>query len=69
MALIKSGVDLSTISQWLGHSSLDTTNRYAAIDPEMKRKAIESVKPVQDQRAIRVPWHRDKTIIEWLESL
>jgi len=69
VALIKSGVDLSTISQWLGHSSLDTTNRYAAIDLEMKRKAIESIKPVQDKRAITVPWHRDKTIIEWLESL
>ena len=69
VALIKSGVDLSTISQWLGHSSLNTTNRYAAIDLEMKRKAIESVKPIQDEQVRAAPWHRDKTILEWLESL
>ena len=69
VALIKSGVDLSTISQWLGHSSLDTTNRYAAIDLEMKRKAIESIKPLQDSGACTPPWHRDKTILDWLESL
>jgi site-specific recombinase XerD len=69
VALIKSGVDLSTISQWLGHSSLNTTNRYAAIDLEMKRKAIESIKPVQDEQVHTAPWHRDKTILEWLESL
>ncbi len=69
VALIKSGVDLSTISQWLGHSSLDTTNRYITIDLDMKRKAIERVKPVQDQRFRKVPWHRDKTILDWLESL
>lgn len=69
VALIKSGVDLSTISQWLGHSSIETTNRYAEIDMEMKRKAIESVKPLQDYKISRFPWHRDKTILEWLESL
>ena len=69
VALIKSGVDLSTISQWLGHSNIETTNRYTEIDMEMKRKAIESVKPLQDQQVSTYPWHRDKTILEWLESL
>lgn len=69
VALLKSGVDLSTISQWLGHSSLNTTNRYAAIDLDMKRKAIASVKPVQALRARTAPWRHDHTILEWLESL
>ena len=27
--LLKSGVDLVSISQWLGHASVNTTNRYA----------------------------------------
>ena len=55
IALLKSGVDLSTISQWLGHASLDTTNRYATIDLDMKRKAIARVKPIKDQRAPTAP--------------
>ncbi|MBL7190003.1 MAG: tyrosine-type recombinase/integrase [Phycisphaerae bacterium] len=67
VALLKSGVDLTTISQWLGHSDPKTTNRYATIDLEMKRKAIESVQPVKSQET--QPWSRDNTIIEWLESL
>jgi site-specific recombinase XerD len=69
IALLKSGVDLSTIGQWLGHSDLSTTNRYAAIDLDMKRKAIASLKPVQIQRSSTAPWNRDSTILEWLESL
>ena len=69
IALLKSGVDLTTISQWLGHSDPKTTNRYATIDLEMKRKAIESVRPVTSQETCSPPWRRDKTVIEWLESL
>src|ERR1035438_3929472 len=34
VALLKSGVDLSTISQWLGHASPTTTNRYATLAQE-----------------------------------
>lgn len=66
VALLKSGVDLSSISQWLGHSSLNTTNIYATIDLEMKRKAIARVKTIP--RSFRTPWN-NRTILEWLESL
>ncbi len=69
VALIKSGVELPTISQWLGHSSPNTTNRYAAIDLDMKRKAIASVKPVKALRARTAPWRHNRTILDWLESL
>jgi hypothetical protein len=57
VALLKSGVDLSTINQYLGHSSPTTTNRYAKVDLEMKRRAISRVKPVA--RHSRTPWTRD----------
>jgi site-specific recombinase XerD len=67
VALLKSGVDLSTISHMLGHASPTTTNRYAKVDLEMKRKAIAKVKPVS--RKSRAPWSRDGTILDWLESL
>ena len=58
VALLKSGVDLSSISQWLGHASLNTTNRYASVDLEMKRRAIARVKPIAqwwDRRMAQEP--------------
>jgi integrase/recombinase XerD len=67
IALLKSGNDLSTISHYLGHTSPTTTNRYAKVDLEMKRRAIARVKPVPRQP--RTPWSRDPTILDWLESL
>jgi integrase/recombinase XerD len=67
VALLKSGVDLSTISHLLGHASPATTSRYAKVDLEMKRKAIARVKPVA--RRSRLPWSKDCTILDWLESL
>jgi len=67
VALLKSGVDLSTISHLLGHASPTTTNRYAKVDLEMKRQAIAKVKPVARQS--RTPWSKDRTILDWLESL
>jgi integrase/recombinase XerD len=67
VALLKSGVDLSTISHLLGHASPTTTNRYAKVDLEMKRQAIAKVRPVT--RRSRTPWSRDRTILDWLESL
>lgn len=65
--LLKSGVDLATISHWLGHASLNTTNRYATIDLEMKRKAIELIESPSDVKA--GAWKMDETILGWLESL
>lgn len=67
VALLKSGVDLSTIGQWLGHASPTTTNRYATIDLDMKRDAINRVKPIAGSR--KAAWRTDETILEWLEKL
>lgn len=41
MNLLQSGVDISTISIWLGHSSIETTHKYMVSDIELKRKAME----------------------------
>jgi len=67
VALLQSGVDLSAISQYLGHANLSTTNRYAKVDLAMKRRAIARVKPVPHQS--RTPWSKNHTILDWLESL
>jgi integrase/recombinase XerD len=45
IALLKSGVDFATISQWLGHASLNTTMRYARADIDLKRQALSQVFP------------------------
>jgi len=45
MHLYQNGVDLTLVSQWLGHSKLDTTLIYAHADTEHKRKAIAAAIP------------------------
>jgi len=45
LSLLKSGVDFATISQWLGHSVLNVTMRYARADLDLKRAALSQVFP------------------------
>lgn len=67
--LLKSGVDLSTISHWMGHSSINTTNKYVTINLEMKRKAIEKAKPLNCEINTKASWRKNPDILKWLESL
>ena len=67
--LLKAGVDLTTISHWLGHASVNTTNRYVTVDLEMKREAIAKARPVDDGSDPVAPWRSDASILEWLEAL
>jgi site-specific recombinase XerD len=67
--LLQAGVDLVTISHWLGHASVETTNRYAAVDLETKRAAIAKAKPVGAVTPAVAAWRTDRTILQWLESL
>jgi len=45
MHLYQHGMDLTLISQWLGHAHLETTLIYAYADAEHKRQAIEKATP------------------------
>jgi integrase/recombinase XerD len=71
--LLKSGVDMCTISHWLGHASVNTTNRYAVVDLEMKRQALARAVPPDDDseppEAWPEAWRSDATILAWLEAL
>lgn len=66
--LLQAGVDMVTISHWLGHASIETTNRYAAVDLEKKREAIARADPGGE---VGVPpvWRQDASILKWLEAL
>lgn len=68
--LLRAGVDLVTISHWLGHASVETTNRYAAVDLETKRQALEKAGPVPGASGSAVTvWRTDASVLEWLEFL
>jgi integrase/recombinase XerD len=68
--LLRAGVDLVTISHWLGHASVETTNRYAAVDLETKRKALERAGPVAGTAESSVTkWRTDTSVLDWLQSL
>ncbi len=68
--LLRSGVDFVTISHWLGHASIETTNRYATIDLETKRQALERAGPVGDaQDPAIASWRTDRSLLDWLEAL
>ena len=66
---MRSGVDLSTIAHWLGHASLNTTNKYLAVDLEAKREALAKAKPLLQDGRRSGKWHRDPNLIAWLERL
>ena len=66
MHLLQSGVDINTIRAWLGHAHLETTNRYAEIDLEMKRKVLDNYLPISKGRS---SWNPDQGLLQWLESL
>lgn len=66
--LISAGVDITVIRSWLGHASLDTTNRYARANLETKRKALEKV-AVPTTRGGQPSWKRDASVLAWLDTL
>jgi integrase/recombinase XerD len=68
--LLKAGVDFATISQWLGHASLNTTMRYARADIDLKRQALAQVFPevLEPPKGGAFAFHGDG-IIGWLHRL
>ncbi len=67
--LLQGGIDIVTISHWLGHASLESTNRYASVDLAAKREAIEKARAAAEIDAEPAEWQADQTVITWLESL
>ncbi len=68
MHLLQSGVNLIYIRDLLGHVNCSTTEIYARVDIEMKRKAIE--KAYVNLVPETVPkWEEDGDLMKWLNSL
>jgi integrase/recombinase XerD len=67
--LLQAGVDMVTISHWLGHANVETTNRYAAVNLDMKRAAVAKARPLGKVDPAVAAWRSDATILTWLEAL
>jgi len=70
--LLEAGVEVNVIRGWLGHVSLDTTNRYAEIITRMKEAALRLCEPTMEDAPSprRTPvWRDDHALLQWLASL
>ena len=67
--LLRSGVDPSTIAHWLGHASVNTTNKYLTLDLEAKREALAKAKPLIPGARRSGKWRNDQDLLTWLEKL
>jgi integrase/recombinase XerD len=70
--LLRAGVDINTIRAWLGHVSLETTNRYAEVDLEMKAKALATCALSGSTTPPDPPisnWKQDRELMAFLTAL
>lgn len=70
--LLEAGNEVNVIRGWLGHVSLDTTNRYAEISTRAKEEALRRCEPptgVTDGFPRRPVWRNDQSLLNWLNSL
>jgi hypothetical protein len=70
---MEAGVEVNVIRGWLGHVSLETTNRYAEINIRMKEAALQACQPppsVSSEGCPRKPiWREDAELMKWLKAL
>jgi len=66
--LLQSDVNIIYIRDLLGHADIKTTEVYARIDSEMKRKALERGQNITPSEK-EPEWQTNKKLLEWLSSL
>ena len=70
--LLEAGAEPNVIRGWLGHVSLDTTNRYAEINIRAKEAALRACEPPTGVSATlpsKPVWRSDDALLTWLNSL
>ena len=71
--LLEAGVEVNVIRGWLGHVSLETTNRYAEINTRAKEAALRVCEPPGEASSAEFPrqpvWRSDASLLAWLNSL
>lgn len=66
--LLNSGTDIDMVRNWMGHSSIDTTNIYAEISMERKLEALKKCEQSVSDAPSR-KWSEDKELMTFLDSL
>lgn len=56
------------VRNWLGHSSIDTTNIYAEISMERKLEALKKCEGINAEAPKR-KWADDKELMAFLDSI
>jgi len=67
MHLLRAGVAMVYIRDFLGHADISTTEIYARIDAEMKRKVFEKSVPNYTPETA-MPWEEDEDLLQWLNN-
>lgn len=67
MQLVEAGVTLDIVRDFLGHTDVKTTELYARANLEMKRAAIEKLSPTPVPEVSS--WKKNKTLLNWLQTL
>jgi site-specific recombinase XerD len=68
MHLLQSDNPLVVIRDFLGHADLKSTEIYARVDLNMKRRALDKASSKSPTPSI-TSWQKDKGLLEWLTSL
>ncbi len=68
MHLLENGVNLIYIRDFLGHSSVTTTEIYARCNPELKRKYIEQAGSLITESVGEYSGREKETLIDWLRK-
>jgi site-specific recombinase XerD len=69
MALLQSGVDVTTIRDYLGHESIATTNRYVKANLKTKRDTLQRFWRTSGLSPTRARWAPNADVVALLESL
>jgi len=70
MHLLQAGINLLYIRDFLGHTSITTTEIYARMDTKSKREALEKVyvEVTNGKNGSTPLWYEDTELMEWLKS-
>lgn len=68
MHLLENGVNLIYIRDFLGHSSVTTTEIYARCNPELKRKYIEQAGSLITESVEKYDKNEKEALITWLRN-
>jgi len=70
MHLLQSGINLVYIRDFLGHTSITTTEIYARADSKVKREALERAytETISKENLEDPLWKQDIELMEWLKG-